>query len=73
MNAIESESYSRFWKAARVMEKNTMPAFAPLIVIGLTMFLVLSSFVVSLVLRFLENETNERCEGICAVGRGSRS
>lgn len=41
------------------MEKNTMPAFAILIAIGLTMFLVLSSFVVSLVLRFIEIEAND--------------
>lgn len=31
-----------------------MPAFVILIAIGLTMFFVLSSFVVSLVLRFLK-------------------
>jgi len=59
MNTIESESYSRFQKAARLTEKNTMPAFAILIAIGLTMFLVLSSFVVSLVARFIEIEAND--------------
>jgi hypothetical protein len=54
MNAIESESYSKFQKAARLTEQNIMPVYAILITIGLTMFLVLSSFVVSLVLRLLE-------------------
>jgi hypothetical protein len=42
-----------------VIEKNTMPAFAILAAIGLSMFLVLSFFVVSLVLRFLGNGVND--------------
>ena len=40
--------------ATNLTERNTMPSIALFIVIGLTMFLVLSLFVVSLVLRFLE-------------------
>ena len=48
-----------------------MPAFAVLVAIGLTMFLVLSSFVVSLVLRFLEIE-DKTVQDVCAVRHRSR-
>ena len=49
-----------------------MPAFALLIAIGLTMFLVLSSFVVSLVLRFIEIELTTVQAG-ASPSRGANS